>query len=240
MIRHVFSQQLKDYILKRDNYRCVYCGEPADEVDHVIPSCDNGPAITSNGVAACNACNARKYNKTEQDMITKALYSLLRCGENIDWMSEHYGGNYVDTMKTITSCTGREITCKGCGKIFVATAPRSQYCSKCRLQKYREPKKEFTKTCEYCGKPFITKLDQQKYCSLVHGQYGYYLKYHPERHPIIQKCSKCEQEFITVDPKRQCCRKCKETNAHIFVREFLYNIINNIGDGKENGYRKSQ
>jgi 5-methylcytosine-specific restriction endonuclease McrA len=44
-------------ILRRDAYRCHYCGQAANTVDHVIPKAKGGTDDPSNLVAACARCN---------------------------------------------------------------------------------------------------------------------------------------------------------------------------------------
>jgi|LakMenEpi03Aug12_release.lakeMendotaPanAssembly.Ray.scaffolds.fasta_scaffold1565665_1 hypothetical protein len=51
---------LKKWVLKRDDYKCAYCGGLADQVDHVIPLRHNGSNYPQNLVAACARCNAIK------------------------------------------------------------------------------------------------------------------------------------------------------------------------------------
>jgi hypothetical protein len=51
--------KLRLRVLERDHHRCVYCGAPATEVDHVIPFADGGPSTMSNCVASCRPCNRR-------------------------------------------------------------------------------------------------------------------------------------------------------------------------------------
>jgi 5-methylcytosine-specific restriction endonuclease McrA len=55
---------LRDRILRRDGFRCVYCGEVfPDEsltLDHVQPRMRGGDRSEGNIVAACRECNAAK------------------------------------------------------------------------------------------------------------------------------------------------------------------------------------
>lgn len=44
-------------ILKRDNGLCRYCGDPATEIDHVVPWFLNQNNNDSNLVASCRRCN---------------------------------------------------------------------------------------------------------------------------------------------------------------------------------------
>ena len=58
------GEPLRDWILRRDAYRCVYCAEPygAEQLtlDHVEPRLRGGDDSEGNLVAACRACNTRK------------------------------------------------------------------------------------------------------------------------------------------------------------------------------------
>jgi hypothetical protein len=53
-------------VLARDCYECAYCGEPANEVDHVISRKDGGTDDLDNLVAACRRCNLAKGAKNER------------------------------------------------------------------------------------------------------------------------------------------------------------------------------
>jgi 5-methylcytosine-specific restriction endonuclease McrA len=58
------SASLRERVLARDAYRCVYCGEwfpePQLTLDHVEPRMRGGDQSEGNLVAACRACNALK------------------------------------------------------------------------------------------------------------------------------------------------------------------------------------
>ena len=55
-------------VAKRDHYTCQYCGaQPGGgsiTVDHVLPRSQGGTSSWTNCVAACEACNARKGDRT--------------------------------------------------------------------------------------------------------------------------------------------------------------------------------
>ena len=55
---------LRERVLARDSFRCVYCGEPfppeALTLDHVEPRMRGGDQSEGNLVAACRACNSLK------------------------------------------------------------------------------------------------------------------------------------------------------------------------------------
>lgn len=51
-------------IMKRDGFRCVYCGSISDlTIDHVIPKSRGGKTTWENLVTACSSCNNKKDDK---------------------------------------------------------------------------------------------------------------------------------------------------------------------------------
>jgi 5-methylcytosine-specific restriction endonuclease McrA len=58
------SARLAVYILRRDGYRCAWCGGTATTVDHVVPRIDGGTDDPSNCVAACERCNKSKGRRS--------------------------------------------------------------------------------------------------------------------------------------------------------------------------------
>lgn len=64
------SSATKQEVMKRDNWICRYCGDPASTVDHVIPKSrlPKGTANTwGNMVAACKTCNHSKADRTPEE-----------------------------------------------------------------------------------------------------------------------------------------------------------------------------
>lgn len=47
-------------VLERDGYRCHWCGQAANTVDHLIPRARGGTDDPANLVAACGTCNSRR------------------------------------------------------------------------------------------------------------------------------------------------------------------------------------
>ena len=58
------SKRVRFFVLKRDNFTCVYCGRSASEVtleiDHKIPVSRGGSNDVDNLVTACRSCNLGK------------------------------------------------------------------------------------------------------------------------------------------------------------------------------------
>lgn len=64
-VRDAVPARLRFLVLKRDAYRCTYCGKTAGpgvvlHVDHVIPVVEGGPTTEDNLVTACDECNLGK------------------------------------------------------------------------------------------------------------------------------------------------------------------------------------
>lgn len=51
-------------VFARDQGECQYCGDRAENLDHVIPRAKGGKHTWDNLVAACKRCNSRKADKT--------------------------------------------------------------------------------------------------------------------------------------------------------------------------------
>lgn len=56
-------------VLRRDCYICAYCGEAANEVDHVQPRVQGGTDDLENLVACCRMCNLRKGKRSEASFL---------------------------------------------------------------------------------------------------------------------------------------------------------------------------
>lgn len=86
-----FYSSLAEKIFERDGGKCIYCGDYAGEIDHVIPACDGGPNIRSNGVSCCKRCNHIKRRRGEcERFLSRAIFWLMEKGEDIEWMDKHY------------------------------------------------------------------------------------------------------------------------------------------------------
>ncbi|OQY18829.1 MAG: HNH endonuclease [Anaerolineaceae bacterium 4572_32.1] len=89
----------KKEILRRDNYRCQYCGRRFSRltVDHVIPRRLGGQHSWENVVSACPSCNSKKGGETPGTASMRLLHlphepvptALYRFGsylqENVEW-----------------------------------------------------------------------------------------------------------------------------------------------------------
>lgn len=55
-------------VLRRDEYRCAYCGKSAATIDHVLPRSRGGRDTWENLVACCLRCNNAKGDHTPAEM----------------------------------------------------------------------------------------------------------------------------------------------------------------------------
>lgn len=55
-------------IFARDSWICQYCGNSAENVDHVVPRSRGGEHVWENVVAACRRCNSRKENRLPDEV----------------------------------------------------------------------------------------------------------------------------------------------------------------------------
>lgn len=81
-------------IIKRDGYRCQYCGNKVTQmtVDHVIPKNLGGQDIWENLVAACPKCNNKKGQRTP-DQAGLALLRKPRRPNHITFIQQFIGIN---------------------------------------------------------------------------------------------------------------------------------------------------
>lgn len=86
-------------MLERDNYICAYCGKHGKTVDHILPQSRGGRDSWMNTVAACNACNGKKDNKTPEEAHMPLRYQpyvltrremfrrrIASAGVSLDWL----------------------------------------------------------------------------------------------------------------------------------------------------------
>ncbi|AHE95216.1 HNH endonuclease [Campylobacter fetus subsp. venerealis] len=56
----LYQTELRSYLFKKYNCRCIYCGNKAEEIEHVIPKSKGGTNSVHNLVIACRKCNELK------------------------------------------------------------------------------------------------------------------------------------------------------------------------------------
>lgn len=99
-------------VFARDGSRCQYCGEAAENLDHVIPRSKGGPHTWENVVAACRRCNTRKEDRLphEVGMVLRStpvaprhrVQLLALCvGASEEWHA--YLGDLPDRARTLSA-----------------------------------------------------------------------------------------------------------------------------------------
>ena len=59
---NLYNKNLREFIFSKTKGRCSYCGEKAEEIDHIIPRSNGGTNSTNNLTPACRLCNEKKTN----------------------------------------------------------------------------------------------------------------------------------------------------------------------------------
>lgn len=83
-------RNLRQRIIERDGYYCVYCDEDLHDkeihIDHIIPESQGGPTTYNNLQVTCRKCNTSKGTLTEEEFTRKlkqrAINILNRLGYN--------------------------------------------------------------------------------------------------------------------------------------------------------------
>lgn len=127
LIYRKLTRSKRDAILERDAYTCVYCGEEATVVDHIIPWdwLHNDDPI--NLVAACQDCNSMASDKVFDSLFDKAAY--IRARRNLPkWVKRR------KERKIINICTS-------CGAYFrlCVNGATNFLCIRCAKESDLEP-----------------------------------------------------------------------------------------------------
>lgn len=72
-------------IFGRDYNRCQYCGQSAENIDHVIPRSRGGQHTWRNVVACCRTCNSRKSDMLLSESSMR-LRSVPRPPPELAWI----------------------------------------------------------------------------------------------------------------------------------------------------------
>jgi len=73
-LKRAYRDGFRTRILQRDGYVCYYCGQDADQVDHVIPISKAPELVVNadNAVACCKRCNTSKGNRSQGLFLAKS------------------------------------------------------------------------------------------------------------------------------------------------------------------------
>lgn len=94
---------------------CVYCGKPAETVDHIVPKCKGGQDVAENLVPCCKSCNSSKSKKDLADFLNDSFFykqqqidhNLVRNNEKlmafVEWDEKTH--RYTDVTQRYTDVT---------------------------------------------------------------------------------------------------------------------------------------
>lgn len=83
------TNKLRFEILKRDEFKCQYCGKTSPdvilEVDHIFPVALGGKTLKDNLITSCRSCNRGKYSRpiNNPPIILKHLSLFTAIDENV-------------------------------------------------------------------------------------------------------------------------------------------------------------
>jgi 5-methylcytosine-specific restriction endonuclease McrA len=81
-------------LMRRDNYKCAYCGGRAETIDHVIPRSRSGQHVWENCVASCTICNHRKADRLLEELgWTLAVPPVVPRGAHWRLVGAQYDGD---------------------------------------------------------------------------------------------------------------------------------------------------
>ncbi len=96
------DQELRKIVMKRDHWTCRYCGDKAEEIDHVIPFSKGGLTRIDNLVASCYRCNRKVRDRVFDSFEAKQAWLLARIAippfhqprqiKHPKWHASVYGG----------------------------------------------------------------------------------------------------------------------------------------------------
>ena len=68
------NKSWRDSLHKITNNKCIYCGEPSESVDHLLPQSRGGESKTSNCVPSCLSCNGKKSDSDALEWYRKQIF----------------------------------------------------------------------------------------------------------------------------------------------------------------------
>ena len=81
-------------LMRRDNYRCAYCGRRAETIDHVTPRSRGGQHVWENCVASCTVCNHQKADRLLEELgWTLAVPPVVPRGAHWRLVGAHHDGD---------------------------------------------------------------------------------------------------------------------------------------------------
>ena len=90
-------------ILMVHGHRCQYCGSPAKEADHIVPTNLGGSDDEGNLTASCRTCNASKGNRRVNPELEKKLKlsAFIRAGDVRDMASRYRSACSTASVKNL-------------------------------------------------------------------------------------------------------------------------------------------
>ena len=108
-MKRTLSRSKRDRILRDSNWMCIFCGDPADVVDHIVPFAYSEDDKESNLAASCSVCNTIAGSKVFDRFIEKQTYILEERLKN-RW------AKYIDAYRSLCQAVGLPLPIKRQGE----------------------------------------------------------------------------------------------------------------------------
>lgn len=83
------KKRFREDIYKNWDHSCVYCGDTATSLDHIVPRFKSGSSNRNNLVPACRRCNSNKASsKMEEWYQQQEFFEQARLDRIKAWMSQ--------------------------------------------------------------------------------------------------------------------------------------------------------
>lgn len=78
--REAIPKDVKDRIYIKYKYKCFYCGDYGDCIDHIVPVAKGGRTADANLVVSCQPCNSAAGSKVFDNVNEKKKFILQKRG----------------------------------------------------------------------------------------------------------------------------------------------------------------
>lgn len=89
--------------LQRDQHLCLWCGQSATTVDHIIPSSKGGSDLPRNLLASCSDCNSRRGNRSAIAYLEERLRGAPNKPKLYYRLLIAYGSSYLSHIRKALS-----------------------------------------------------------------------------------------------------------------------------------------
>lgn len=87
--------RMREWLWEQKGRACIYCGNPAEELHHIVPRHMGGDNRLSNIVPLCRECHCKAHSKRNNEKEWKAGRPLLPMPDNFFEVADEYLDNKI-------------------------------------------------------------------------------------------------------------------------------------------------